>query len=168
MLVNICPIRCIIIIQTAWMHNLCFAFPKISIIEIMRNSDLFPQNYSLTVQVKLGDLKRQEKAEHFSDSRSNVDSKIVSCLQKHFRRCKDWEIIKIVSKTNLKPGSLPFSEFEISLLHRLQKHTLPYCSQKRTRQEKPVTVFIHQRYKAVLHNVWKWILDTQGLSSTAR
>lgn len=137
------------------MCNLCFAFPKTSKIEIMRNSDLFPHNYSLTAQVKLGDLKRQEKADNFSDSRSNVDSKIVSYLQKHFRRCKDGEIIKVLSKTNLKSGSLPFSEFEIPLLYRLQKHILPYCSQKRMRGGKKVTIFIYQRYKAVLHKVWK-------------
>lgn len=73
-----------------------------------------------------------------------------------------------MSKTNLKPGSLPFSKFETPLLHRLQKHILSCCSQKRMREEKPVTIFLHQRYKAVLHKVWKWILDTQGLSSTVR
>lgn len=85
-------------------------------------TDLLPQNYSLTTQVKLGDIKTQEKADNFTDSKSNADSKIASYSQKHSRRCKDQEIIKVASKTNLKPWPLPFSEFEIPLLYRLQKH----------------------------------------------
>ena len=137
------PIKCKIITQTAWTCHLHFAFPKTTKIKIRRNSDLFPQNYSLTAQVKLGDLRRQGKAGNFNDSRSNVDSKTASCLKKYFRRCKDQEIIEAVSKTNLKPGSLPFSEFETPLQYRLQKHIRYHCSQKRMQETKSVTIFIH-------------------------
>lgn len=58
---NISPIKSKINSQTAWLCNLCLAFPKTSVVEIMRNSDLFSQNHSLTAQAKLGDLKRQKK-----------------------------------------------------------------------------------------------------------
>lgn len=98
MLGNIAPIKHKINTQTAWLCNQCLAFPKTSEIKIMRNSDLFPQNDSLTAQVKLEDLKRQQKLGNFGDSRSKVDSKIVSSAYRNiFRRCKDWEIVQVVS-----------------------------------------------------------------------
>lgn len=89
MLENISPIKHKINTQTAWLCYLCLAFPKTSEIEIMRNSDLFPQNDSLTAQVKLGVLKRQQKLGNSGNSRSKVVSKIVSSAYRNVQRSRN-------------------------------------------------------------------------------